>query len=178
MSDIWERHFEHLEFVPILDFIHALTDAYAAAMAGRTKAEGAPVYLRAITCVWEGNVSNVIAELAMRAGEVGSLTTNASDTDCRKIIASTLTDLINQQSRMNYPAYRRLGLTITSSQIESTINQVNQRVKGSEKVWAVKGGNGLLPLRGDQLSDTQPLATYWATHPHHATGTREYKIAA
>ena len=25
---LWQRHFKHLEFVPILDFIHALTDVY------------------------------------------------------------------------------------------------------------------------------------------------------
>ena len=59
----------------------------------------------------------------------------AAETDPRVIMASTLTYLRNQQSRMNYPAYRRLGLPITSSPIESTVKQINYRVKGTEKFW-------------------------------------------
>ena len=175
---IWERHFKHLKFVPILDFIHALTYVYSAAMADRTKAEGGPVYLRWITLVWEGKLSNVIAEIATRAAELGSPPDNASDTDPRQIVASTLTYLVNQQSRMNYPSYRRSGLPITSSHMESTVKQINQRVKGSEKSWAEKGGDALLQLRGDQLSDTQPMSLYWAIRPSRATGTRDYKTAA
>lgn len=174
---IWERHFKHLEFVPILDFIHALTYVYAAAMADRTKAEGGPVYLRWITWVWEGKLPNVIAEVAARAAELGSPPDNASDTDPRQIVASTLTYLVNQQSRMNYPAYRRAGLPITSSHMESTVKQINQRVKGSEKSWAEKGGDALLQLRGDQLSDTQPMSLYWAIRPGRATGTRARQAA-
>jgi hypothetical protein len=34
---------------------------------------------------------------------------------------------------MNYPEYRRLGLPITSSLMESTIKQLSQRVNGTEK---------------------------------------------
>lgn len=175
---IWERQFKHQEFVPILDFIHALTYVYAAAMADRTKAEGGPVYLHWITLVWEGKLSNVIAEVAARAAELGPPPDNASDTDPRQIAASTLTYLLNQQSRMNYPAYRRAGLPITSSHIESTVKQVGQRVKGSEKSWAKYGGNSLLQLCGDQLSDTEPMAVYWNMRPSRATGTRVYTKAA
>lgn len=175
---IWERHFKHLEFVPILDFIHALTYVYAAAMAGRTKEEGGPVYLRWITWVWQGQVPRVIAELAARAAELGSPPADAGETDPRQIIAGTLTYLINQQSRMNYADYRRQGLPITSSHIESTVKQVNQRVKGSEKFWTAAGGEALLQLRGDQLSDTQPLSLHWLRRSRNATGTRSYTKVA
>jgi hypothetical protein len=106
---IWRRHFKHLSFVPILDFIHALTYVYAAAMADRTKEEGAPIYLRWITWVWQGQTSQMIAELAARAAELGPPPAEASDTDPRQIIAATLTYLVNQHSRMNYPDYRRRG---------------------------------------------------------------------
>ncbi len=34
---------------------------------------------------------------------------------------------------MKYDQYRRQGLPITSSPIESTVKQINRRVKGSEK---------------------------------------------
>ena len=64
---IWERHFKHLKFVPILDFIHALTYVYAAAMAGRSAADGGRTYLRWITWVWQGDVSQTIAEVAAQA---------------------------------------------------------------------------------------------------------------
>lgn len=175
---IWERHFKHLSFVPILDFIHALTYVYAGALAGRSKAEGGPVYLRWIQWVWAGKVSNVIAELTTRAAELGSPPENAGETDPRQIVATTLTYLTNQQSRMNYPVYRRSGLPITSSHIESTIKQINQRVKGSEKSWTGEGGNALLQLRADQISDTNPLSLHWASRPSRATGTRVYKTAA
>lgn len=169
---IWERHFKYLEFVPILDFIHALTYVYAAATAGCTKEEGGPVYLRWITWVWQGQVVQVIKELGIRAAELGPPPADASETDPRQIIARTLTYLANQQSRMNYPVYRAGGLPVTSSHIESTVKQINQRMKGSEKFWTIKGGEALLQLRGDQLSDTQPLSTYWIRRSRKATGTR------
>jgi len=169
---IWKRHFKHLSFVPILDFIHALTYVYAAAMADRTQQEGAPIYRRWITWVWQGQVSQVIAEVAARAAELGPPPDEAGDSDPRQIIAATLTYLVNRQSRMNYPDYRRRGLPITSSHIESTIKQINQRVKGSEKFWTIEGGEALLQLRADSLSDTQPLSCYWIRRSRSATGTR------
>jgi hypothetical protein len=175
---IWKRHFKHLGFVPILDFIHALTYVYAAAMAGRSREQGGLVYVRWITWVWQGKVPLVIAELAARAVELGAPPDNAADTDPRQIVAEALTYLTNQQSRMNYPTYRRMGLPITSSHIESTIKQINQRVKGSEKFWAEFGGEALLQLRSDQLSDTRPLDIFWLRRTERATGTRTYGIAA
>lgn len=175
---IWKRHFKHLGFVPILDFIHALTYVYSAAMAGRSRASGGPVYVRWITWVWQGQVPQVIAELAVRAVELGAPPADAAETDPRQIVADALTYLTNQQSRMNYATYRRMGLPITSSHIESTIKQVNQRVKGSEKFWSEPGGEALLQLRGDQLSDTGPLDIFWLRRPERASGTRTYCTAA
>ena len=172
---IWQRHFKHLEFVPILDFIHALTYVYSAAMAGRSREAGGPVYLRWITWVWQGEVPRVIAELAARAIELGPLSPDAADTDPRKIVADTRTYLTNQQSRMNYPTYRLMGLPITSSHIESTVKQISRRVKGSEKFWTEPGGEALLQLRADQLCDTAPLDSFWLRRSRQATGTRNYK---
>lgn len=68
---IWERHFKHLEFVPILDFLHALTYVFSAALAGRSREEGGPIYRRWITWVWQGGVTRVIAEVAARLAELG-----------------------------------------------------------------------------------------------------------
>ena len=181
---IWERDFKRWKFVPILDFIHALTYVYAGAMAGRSKEEGGPVYLRWITWVWQGQVCKVISEVAARGegappeGWSGPPPTDAGETDPRQIIAGTLTYLANQQSRMNYPEYRRQGLPITSSHIESTVKQINQHVNGSEKFWTAEGGEALLQLRADQLSDTQPMSLHWIRRSRNATGTRTYTKAA
>jgi hypothetical protein len=175
---IWERHFKHLQFVPILDFIHGLTYVYKGALAGRAAEEGWPVYLRWITWVWQGQVSRTIEELAERALELGPAPPDASETDPREIVAVTLTYLRNQQSRMNYPEYRKLGLPITSSPMESTVKQINYRMKGTEKFWTRGGGEALLQLRADQLSDTDPLEVYWARRARQASGVRSYAKAA
>ncbi len=42
-------------------------------------------------------------------------------------------------SRMNYPEYRRQGLPITSSHIESTIKRINRRMKGTDKFLGRRG---------------------------------------
>jgi hypothetical protein len=174
---IWDRHFKHLEFIPILDFIHALTYVYSAAMAGRSSAEGWPIYVRWITWVWQGQVSRTIDELVERAMELGQAPADASETDPRAIVAGTLTYLRNQQSRMNYPEYRKLGLPLTSSPMESTVKQINYRMKGTEKFWTRGGGEALSQLRADQLSDTAPLDVYWARRARQASGVRSYARA-
>lgn len=175
---IWERHFKHLRFVPILDFIHALTHVFAAALAGRSRAEGMPIYARWITWVWQGEVLKVITELAERQRELGTPPPECSETEPRKIVSDTLTYLQNQQSRMNYPEYRRQGLPITSSHMESTIKQLNARIKGTEKFWSVRGGEAVIQLRADLICDSQPLFGFWADRDETATGTRTYRQAA
>lgn len=169
---IWSSQFKHHGFVPILDFIHALTYVFAAAMAGRTRAEGGPVYIRWITLVWRGEVQTVIAELAARGAELGPLPPAAPETDPRAVVAESLTYLTNQQSRMNYAEYRKLGMPITSSHIESTVKQIGQRVKGSEKFWSRPGGEDLLQLRADIHCDSAPLEAFWIRRAKECTGTR------
>jgi hypothetical protein len=170
----WERHFKPFGFVPILDFIHALTHIYAAAMAGRSLEEGRPFYVRWITAVWEGKVASVIEELTVRQREVGQPTKDDPETSPRKIVAKTLTYLQNQQSRMNYPEYRRLGLPITSAHMESTIKQLNRRLKGSEKFWEDRGSEDLLQLASDELCTSQPMIQFWKQRSENQPGYRTY----
>jgi hypothetical protein len=53
-------------FVPILDFIHALSYVFAAAMAGRSFAAGWACYRQWIGWVWQGQVAQVITALESR----------------------------------------------------------------------------------------------------------------
>lgn len=175
---VWERYFKPFGFVPILDFIHALTHVYAAAMAGRPVASGWEVYVRWITWIWEGNVLSVIAELATRQEELGTPASDDGETHPRRLVANTLTYLQNQKERMDYPKYRRLGLPITSAHMESTVKLLNRRIKGSEKYWSERGGEAVLQLAADQLSTSQPLVEFWATRPQRQPGYRTYAKSA
>jgi hypothetical protein len=167
---IWKHYFKPFGFVPILDVIHAVTYLYAAAMAGRTLREGGPVYRRWITWVWQGEVAKVITELARWQEELGLPKDDDGDTSPRKIVDRALTYLQNQKSRMDYPRYRKLGLPITSSLMESTVKQLNRRIKGTEKFWSDDGGEAMLQMKADTLSDSDPLAEFWDRRQNQQTG--------
>ncbi len=95
---LWERHFKPFGFVPILDFIHALTYVYASASAGRSEHEGWAIFVRWITWVWRGEVSQVIVELAERQQEIGLPSDEDGPTSIRSIVSQALTYLQNQQA--------------------------------------------------------------------------------
>jgi hypothetical protein len=165
-------------FVPILDFIHALSYVYAAATAGRPRAAGWTCYRQWITWVWQGQVTQVLTALEERQAEVGLPEKGEVETSPRQVVARALTYLRNQQDKMRYDEYRRQGLPITSSLMESVVKQINRRVKGTEKFWSEEGAEALLQLRADQLSDDQPLEAFWQRRQETATGQRRYCPAA
>ena len=165
-------------FVPILDFIHALSYVYAAATAGRPRAAGWTCYRQWIAWVWQGQVSQVLSALEERQAELGLPEKGEPQTSPRQVVARTLTYLRNQQGKMHYQEYRRQGLPITSSLMEAVVKQVNRRVKGTEKFWSEDGAEALPQLRADQLSDGQPLEAFWQRRQDAATGQRRYRPAA
>ncbi|HEV3260701.1 MAG TPA: hypothetical protein VG013_27855 [Gemmataceae bacterium] len=165
-------------FVPILDFIHALSYVYAAATAGQSRVAGWLCYRQWIAWVWQGQVTKVLTALQARQAELGPPEQDEPKTSPRQVVARTLTYLGNQQDKMHYDAYRRQGLPITSSLMESVVKQINQRVKGTEKFWSEEGAEALLQLRADQLSDDQPLEAFWQRRQEAATGRRRYNSAA
>ena len=170
---LWETHFKAAEFTPVLDLIHAVTYLYASATAGRPAPEGWSVYQRWLKWVWEGNVAQVIEELSLRQAELGSPTPDESETSPRNIVRQALTYIQNQQSRMNYPEYRKQGLPITSAHMESTVKEMNRRIKGSEKFWGEAGAEAMLQMKADTLCDSQPLDTFW--EDRHDTRTGFYR---
>ena len=172
---VCRKHFSH--YTPILDFIHAICYVFAGAMAGRPACEGWPAYCQWAQWVWSGQIPAVIEALQVRQEELGSPEKDESEESPRSKVADALRYLENQKSRMHYDQYRREGLPITSSHIESTIKQINRRVKGSEKFWSDGGAEALLQLAADYLSETNPLTTFWRDRPASATGQRHYQTA-
>jgi hypothetical protein len=59
---------------------------------------------------------------------------------------------------MQHDEYRRQGLPIMTSAVESVIKMINRRVKGSERFWSEPGAEVILQLREDHLSETEPMA--------------------
>jgi hypothetical protein len=172
---IWRNHFS--SFVAILDIIHAISYVFAAAMAARSFAEGWTCYVHWVTWVWQGEVERVIAALAQRQAELGLPQESDGETHPRQIVSTALGYLQNHKDKMRYPGYRRLGLPITSSYVESAVKQFNQRVKGTEKFWTEGGAEALLQLRADHLSDDSPMPVFWQRRQENETGQRPYRMA-
>jgi hypothetical protein len=173
---VWRRWFPH--FVPIVDFLHVLSYVFAAAMAGRSFAAGWPVYRRWIEALWAGDVAVVQEGLAARQVEVGLPAPDAGATSPAQVIQDAVTYLANHHDKMHYADYRRQGLPLMSSHVESVIKQINYRVKGTEKFWSEGGAEAILQLRADYLSDTEPLADFWQRRQAAMTGQRRYRRAA
>jgi hypothetical protein len=173
---IWRRHFSSFE--PILDFIHALSYVFASAMAARPFADGWRTYQEWIGWTWTGDVAKVIEALRSRQAELGEPQPEDGETHPRQVVARSLSYLTNHQSQMKYAEYRRLGLPIMSSYVESAVKQFNQRVKGTEKFWSERGAEAMLQLRADHLSDHAPLAEFWQSRQETQTGQRNYRMAA
>jgi hypothetical protein len=169
---LWRHHFS--DYTPVLDFVHAACYVFNAAAAGRPLDAVAAIYRRWAQAVWSGRVAEVLVELQSRQQELGEPQAGDATTHPRHVVAEALTYLANQQSRMQYDQYRRDGLPITSAHIESTIKQINRRVKGSEKFWNSAGAEPMLQLIADYLSDQAPLRNFWRRRPATRTGFRRH----
>ncbi len=102
-------------------------------------------------------------------------------TDPREALRRTLTYLKNNEPRMNYSEYRKQGLPVSSSMVESLIKEINYRVKGTEKFWDhPEGAEAILQVRAALLSDDDRLADHIASRPGSAFRrhtTREFAQA-
>ena len=118
---------------------------------------------------WQGRVAKVLSEMA----EHRSRLTPPCDPEKEPehpwcVLNREHGYLTNNQERMDYPRFRRAGLPLTSSPIESWVKQLNQRVKGSEKFWNDdKNGEGILQLRSAWLGDDEALAEHLKNRPGH-----------
>jgi hypothetical protein len=172
---IWAIHKKYFsQMTPIVDIMHALSYGYRAAAV--LDEEG--LYRRWATAIWQGRVGEVLEELATHQQRLGLPPKDASADDPRQRIHRAATYYTNNQLRMNYPEYRRLGLPITSSLMESTIKQLSRRVKGTEKFWNQSMVDAILQLNADSLSDSQPLKSFFDRWQQKITGMNRYRTNA
>jgi hypothetical protein len=164
----WTVHKLHFPFfIAITDFVHPTAYIYQAAGAiTNSRAAQWEQYELWLTDIWQGRIAEVLAELTTWHARLGPPPKDAPDDDPRAIVASTLTYLTNNAPRMDYPAYRRRGLPITSCLVESLIKEFNRRVKGTEKFWnRPEGAEAILQVRAAQLSDGDQLARFILHRP-------------
>lgn len=157
------------KFVPVADFVHVVEYLYTAAKAVHPDEIARwQQYLDWTTACWQGRVDEVIEELHGWQSHLGPPAEGeeASDSDPRTILRSTITYFSNNRIRMDYPRYRREGLPVTSSLAESLVKQIHKRVKGTEKFFNDgRSGEAILQLRAAILCDDARLDNWIRTRP-------------
>jgi hypothetical protein len=174
---IYEMHLLPAGFIAILDFLHLLAYLYDAAHAyrGADAARGWKTYEQWLRWAWSGKVGSLLAGLRAATAELAKKGSAAAAR--RKTIAETLTYVTNNRERMKYPEYRRLGLPISSAPVESTIKQINRRVKGTEKFWLEDGAEAMLQLRATQLSQDDRWNRNWQRPRRHRRAAGSGRLA-
>ena len=181
---IWnlqEKWFKDL--TPVVDFVHALTYLYVTAtVLSSSVIERWQLYVQWMTLVWQGRVREAIEDMEARLESLEPFTGKLPPTDPRELLRRTITYLTNNEPRMRYPEYRKQGMPVSSSMVESLIKEINYRVKGTEKFWDnPEGAEAILQVRAALLSDDDRLTDYIASRPGSAfrrRPTREFAQAA
>ena len=176
----WTIHAEHFPgYVAILDFTHAVTYLFNASLLcfGKTD-EAWAVYRDWLTKVWRGEVGVVIAELKTHQDRIGLLRENADEDDPREQLRRVIGYLENNRQRMRYDEYRRSGLPTTSAWMESTVKEMNYRIKGTEMFWNnPAGAEAILQIRAAALSDDDRLVRLLSHRPGQRTLRRNHPAA-
>lgn len=170
------------DFVAVADFVHPLGYVYDAARV-LAPDDPWPLHLRATTACWQGRAADFLNELRVwQAANPTPPDQELPDDDPRAIVQTTITYLENNLSRMNYPEYRRLGLPVSSSLVESLIKELNFRVKGTEKFWnRPEGAENILQIRAAALCDDDRLSQWIIRRPgsyyYRSATQREHLLA-
>jgi hypothetical protein len=161
---IFAMHFVAWGFIPILDFLHLLGYLYGAAQAafGKGTAAAWSAYEQWLRWAWSGMTEELLAELRAASRRLGVPPPKCLEDDPRRVVSEALGYVENNRGRMDYPRYRRLGLPVSSAAVESTIKQINRRIKGTEKFWLEGGAEAVLQLRAAHLSEDGRADDYWS----------------
>jgi hypothetical protein len=164
----WSIHAEHFgEYVPILDFTHAVSYLFTASIVCFGKSEHAwQRYCGWMRAAWRGNVKTVLEELQIHQNRIGLPPEDACEDDPREQLRRVMGYLENNRSRMRYEEYRKAGLPTTSAWMESAVKEMNYRIKGTEMFWNNPGGaEAILQIRAAALSEDDRLVRLLTKRP-------------
>lgn len=160
------------DFEPIVDFLHVLCYVYSSARAvSEDELSGWLCYLGWMRACWQGRAAFVLTELDSWQERLGlpppGEAKNAEERrDPRRVVAEARSYLGNNAGRMDYPRYRREGLPVTSSLVESLVGEFNARVKSKQKHWErPQGAESILQLRAAVLSEDERLDRFFVARP-------------
>lgn len=164
---IWKSRFS--DYTAILDFIHALCYLFTAAKTVHSTAQDIwKQYLFWMRGCWQGDIDQVLLELAEWQKQLGEPPAEVADNDPREMMRRTIQYLQNNQARMSYREYRKQGLPVTTAWMESLVKEVNWRVKGTEMFWNnPDGAEAILQIRAAALCDDGRLKIHLQTRPGH-----------
>jgi hypothetical protein len=172
-------------WVQVLDFLHLLVHLYAAALAvyrdlgSRGAFRAWRLYEQLLRAAWAGQVPQVQALLREHLERLGPTPARAKADHPSKIVSLVLKYVTDNAGRMDYPRYRREGLPVTSTIVESLIKQFNQRVKGTEKFWLRDGAEAILQSRAAYLSEDGRGVDFYAHRPRGpAVGRNRLQLSA
>lgn len=164
----WTIHQEHFsDYVPILDFTHAVSYLFTASIVcfGKTPQAWA-AYCQWMTAAWQGSIATVIDELQVHQERIGLPAEDACDEDPAEQLRRVLGYLRNNRDRMKYAEYRCAGLPTTSAWMESAVKEMNYRIKGTEMFWNnPTGAEAILQIRSASLSDDDRLVRLLTNRP-------------
>jgi hypothetical protein len=149
----------------ILDFLHLLVHLFAAArlLFANDPARAWKLYEQMLRDAWAGRVQKVIDALRSQLDRLG---TEASiQKDALHVVELAVEYVERNRERMDYAHYRRLGLPISSSLMESLIKQLNHRIKGTEQFWNDGGLEAVLQVRAAYLSEDDRVDAFYEHRP-------------
>lgn len=168
----WSIHKAHFrDYTAILDFVHAVSYLFTASSACYGQEEAAwCAYCQWMRSTWSGKIDEVIRELREHQDQMGLPEEDTSEDDPREQLRRVIGYLENNRTRMRYHEYRRQGLPTTSAWMESTVKEMNYRIKGTEMFWNnPEGAEAILQIRSATLSDDDRLVRFLTHRPGRTT---------
>jgi hypothetical protein len=170
IDTVAQEHFACAE--RIVDWYHAAEHLHEAARARHANDELKQSELaeRLKSLLWDGAFDALMDELRELSAWAGTPPGDATASDPRKIMSTTIGYFEKRREQMDYPRYRKNGWPIGSGVTEAGVKLFNKRVKGTEQFWNEAGVEAILSLRSEWLNDPEGL--------HHRLWPTPTKIAA
>jgi hypothetical protein len=172
IDSLGQMHFPN--WICILDFLHLLVHLFAAARLAfaNNGAAAWKLYERMLRDAWGGRVQEVIDALKSQLTRLSADRSAARDAargggEACRVVELTIAYVERNRDKMDYPRYRRMGLPVSSSLVESLVKQINHRVKGTEQFWNDGGLEAVLQVRAAYLSQDDRAEQF---HEHRPRG--------